>query len=133
MQPHKISHIGFGCSQTNTGVHQVAEGAAACRMCGEHPWAETFAADIRAVVADKGWQALRVSFLGRWKGEGEKCLAELRAYLDDLADPARVRRGLNYLTGSGFRSGAINPPGRARLLTELREARDAGLLRERCS
>jgi hypothetical protein len=65
--------------------------------------------DIRIVVADTEWQSLRKSFLGTWKHrdmerENILCLSE---YLDEFHDPYKVRRVLNYLTGSGFRMGKI--------------------------
>lgn len=132
MQRGAIRFVGAGCLATSSGAHQVEEGRDTCRMCGSVPsWAETFAADIRRVVADESWQLLRHSFLGRWKLEGESLLVELRRYAGDQTDPARVRRVLNYLTGSGFRSGTINPPGRAALLGELRAARERGVAQER--
>lgn len=131
MQWGEIRFRGLGCPLTHSGAHQVEEGKHWCRMCGGLPWHLTFALDIRTVVADEEWQAVRTSLLGRWKAEPAPCLAALEAYAGDLSDPARVRRVLNYLTGSGFRSGTLKPPGRARLLAELRAARERGLAEER--
>jgi hypothetical protein len=81
-------------------------------------------ADIRDVVADPEWQALRASFLGTWKRTPAENVRVLRAYVGPMTDSARVRRVLNYLTGSGFRHGAIRHPDIDALLYEVREAAD---------
>jgi hypothetical protein len=77
--------------------------------------------DIRTVVADPEWQSLRKSFLGTWKHvdmerENILCLLE---YLDDYQDPYKVRRVLNYLTGSGFRMGKIGLSDHTKSLREM--------------
>lgn len=77
--------------------------------------------DIRIVVANTEWQSLRKSFLGTWKHrdmerENILCLLE---YLDEYQDPYKVRRVLNYLTGSGFRMGKIGLSNETKRLREM--------------
>jgi hypothetical protein len=83
---------------------------------------EALRMDIREVVADPEWQALRESLVGTWKSQGPENAARLRAYVGDFKDPLRVRRVLNYLTGTGFRSGAIACPEAGTLREEVRAA-----------
>lgn len=56
---------------------------------------------------DPEWQELRKSFLGTWKHSPVQNIHKLREYLGDFTDYLKLRRVLNYLTGSGFRSGKI--------------------------
>lgn len=81
--------------------------------------------DIKEIVNDPEWQALRVSFLGTWKKQAEENVAALRQYLalakDDYA--LRRRRIHNYLTGSAFRIGVIAHPSIDQLLSEIRAAK----------
>lgn len=80
--------------------------------------------DIRKVVAEPEWQALRVSFLGTWKTHPKQNVVALRAYLaKDPSDAFRWRRVHNYLTGSAFRMGIIASPEIAKLLGEVRKER----------
>lgn len=79
--------------------------------------------DIRQVVNDKLWQSIREAFVGTWKDTPEKNVARLRQYLGSKQsswNPLRVRRVLNYLTGSAFRTGRISNPGITSLLTQIR-------------
>jgi hypothetical protein len=64
---------------------------------------------IQKLVKNKEWQALRESFLGRWKKEPEALVQELRDYLGPLneAPTEKIKIVLNYLTGTGFRLGKI--------------------------
>jgi len=64
--------------------------------------------DIKIVVADPEWQKLRSQFVGTWKTNASGNVKLLKAYLDDYTDPFKIRRVLNYLTGSTFRIGIIN-------------------------
>jgi hypothetical protein len=83
--------------------------------------------DIRRVVADPEWQRLRASMVGTWMGFPYYNVARLRKYLGAWDDPMRLRRVLNYLTGSGFRSGAIQHAVVTALRNEVRAAWVAGL------
>ena len=75
--------------------------------------AEVRAMHIRQVVDDAEWQRLRESFLGTWKHTPAKNTERLREYLEQATPQdewLRVRRVLNYLTGTGFRIRIIGCP-----------------------
>lgn len=77
--------------------------------------------DIREVVNDEYWQALRTSFLGTWKSTPMQNVARLRRYLNDEDwGVDAVARVLNYLTGTAFRIGAIDAPSITLLREDLR-------------
>ena len=79
------------------------------------------ATNIKIVVAEPEWQKVRLGLKGRWNSEGKQCVAELRAYWNkDRNDPWRVRRMLNYVTCSGFRTSAIKEPSIEKLREEVR-------------
>lgn len=66
-------------------------------------WKFVKSEDIRSVVNDDDWQTLRKSFVGTWKHTPVENVKKLREYVGDKNDPYKVRRVLNYLTGSAFR------------------------------
>lgn len=69
------------------------------------------ATNIQEVVDDPEWQKLRLWLKGKWAQQGPECVKRLRDYFNkDKSDPWRVRRVLNYVTCSGFRTGAIKEP-----------------------
>jgi len=76
--------------------------------------------DIKKVVDDPDWQKLREGFVGTWKAAPVHNTALLRGYVGDMSDPLKVRRVLNYLTGSGFRIGVISHPDITKLRDEIR-------------
>lgn len=79
------------------------------------------ATNIQEVVDDPEWQKLRVWLKGKWVQHGPKCVRRLREYFEkDKNDPWRVRRVLNYVTCSGFRTGAIKEPSVDSLRDEVR-------------
>ncbi len=71
---------------------------------------EVKALDIKIVVADPEWQKIRSDLKGTWKNEVYNNIKILRAYVGDMSDPFKVRRVLNYITGSAFRIGIIHSP-----------------------
>ena len=77
--------------------------------------------DIRDIVKDDEWQALRASFVGQWTANGNQCVKALKRYVGDMSDPWRVARVYNYLTGTAFRLGTIKNAGAHHL--KLRVAR----------
>jgi hypothetical protein len=79
--------------------------------------------DIRQVVADPEWQALRASFVGTWMKTPVENIEKLREYLGDFSDPLKLRRVHNYLTGTAFRIRLISHPAIDHLLLHVREAR----------
>ena len=82
---------------------------------------EVSAMDIREVVKEEEWQALRLLLLGTWKKSPNRSVGWLIQYLTRIgkfddgsgeveledACPLRLRRVHNYLTGTVFRSGTI--------------------------
>lgn len=78
--------------------------------------------DIKKIVDDPIWQSLRKSFLNTWKHQPEKNISTLRQYLGDMHDKRKLRRVLNYLTGTGFRTNTISHPSITRLLIDVRNA-----------
>lgn len=79
------------------------------------------ATNIQEVVDDPEWQRLRLWLKGKWAKQGPECVERLRRYFEkDKNDPWRVRRVLNYVTCSGFRTGAIKEPSVDSLREEVR-------------
>lgn len=78
--------------------------------------------DIKQIVADPEWQAIRGAFVGTWKKTPVANVEVLRAYLyaTDPVEYLRWRRVYNYLTGSAFRIGVIAHPSIDQLLAEVR-------------
>ena len=64
---------------------------------------------IRDIVKDPAWQKIRESLLGKWKTEPDKCCAKVRSYVTPLSSVSndKLRIVMNYLTGTGFRTGRI--------------------------
>lgn len=81
---------------------------------------EVKALDIKIVVADPEWQKIRSSFVGTWKTDAKKNISILKKYVGDMTDPFKIRRVLNYLTGSAFRMGIINSPEIEKLRNQIR-------------
>lgn len=81
--------------------------------------------DIREIVSDPEWQALRKSFVGTWKHTPEANVTRLREYLyaTQPVEYLRYRRVYNYLTGSAFRIGVISHAAITALLDEVRAMR----------
>jgi len=78
--------------------------------------------NIQVVVDDPEWQKLRLWLKGKWAPHGPECVQRMREYFEkDKTDPYRIRRLLNYLTCSGFRTGAIKEPSADKLREEVRE------------
>jgi len=61
------------------------------------------------LVRSPEWQAVRKSLLGKWKEDPEWCCAQLRKYLGTISttDQDKIKVVMNYLTGTGFRTGRI--------------------------
>ncbi len=76
--------------------------------------------DIRQIVNDSEWQAIRESFIGTWKKTPDSNVSVLRKYLGDMSDEMKLVRVLNYLTGSGFRMGVIGNVKSNELLGEVK-------------
>ena len=70
------------------------------------------------LVRDPGWQAVRKSLLGQWMKRPEWCCSQLRKYLGPIGKTSsdKINVVMNYLTGTGFRTGRIKHP----CITKLR-------------
>lgn len=68
--------------------------------------------NIQELVKDPEWQRVRQSLLGQWKTDPEWCCLQLKHYLGNIKTTSddKLRIVGNYLTGTGFRTGAINAP-----------------------
>jgi hypothetical protein len=85
---------------------------------------------VKEIVKDPSWQKVRQNLIGNWKERPNWCVAQLRKYIGSVhsADEKKLKLVLNYLTGSGFRSGAISsrdnpsiPKLRAEISAELKK------------
>ena len=64
---------------------------------------------IKDLVQDPAWQKVRQSLLGKWKEQPEWCCSQLRKYLGNIKTTKHIklRIVMNYLVGTGFRTGKI--------------------------
>lgn len=62
---------------------------------------------IKELVKNPEWQKLRKSFEGTWTKNYQSNCFKLRDYLGDMKDEKKLRIVMNYLTGTGFRTGKI--------------------------
>jgi len=61
------------------------------------------------LVKSPEWQKVRESLLGQWATRSEWCCAQLQKYLGNISTTSKdkIKVVMNYLTGSGFRTGKI--------------------------
>ncbi len=61
------------------------------------------------LVTSKEWQKVRKSLLNNWMKRPEWCCQQLRKYLGNVgtAPLPKLNVVMNYLTGTGFRTGRI--------------------------
>ena len=73
------------------------------------------------LVRSEEWQAVRKSLLGQWKERPEWCCSQLRKYLGSISTTSndKIKVVMNYLTGTGFRTGKIKHPCITALRTQL--------------
>jgi len=79
---------------------------------------------IRVIVKREDWQALRKTFIGTWNKTPDENVVRLREWLGpvDEATNDELRIMMNYLTGTGFRTGTItNTPEIRRLRNDVSE------------
>jgi CRISPR/Cas system-associated protein Csm6 len=76
---------------------------------------------IRDLVRDQEWQKVRKSLLGQWKEKPEWCCAQLNRYLGSTSSTTnkKIRIVMNYLTGTGFRTGRITHSCITKIRTQL--------------
>lgn len=61
------------------------------------------------LVRSANWQRIRTALLGQWSKRPEWCCAQLRRYLGPIGSTStdKLNVVMNYLTGTGFRTGRI--------------------------
>jgi len=76
---------------------------------------------IRELVKRKDWQKLRESLVGQWAKKPEWCCDQLRKWLGPVskASEDKLRIMMNYLTGTGFRTGRIKHKCISKLRAEI--------------
>lgn len=75
---------------------------------------------IKHIVKRNDWQKLRKSFIGTWNKTPQKNIKELRKWLGPVkkTEKEKLRIVMNYLTGTGFRTGTIEPHPSIQLLRD---------------
>lgn len=70
------------------------------------------------LVKSSEWQAVRKRLLGQWKEKPDWCCSQLRSYLGSISGTSKdkIKVVMNYLVGTGFRTGTIKHP----CITKLR-------------
>jgi hypothetical protein len=77
---------------------------------------------VREIVKREDWQELRRSFIGTWNKTPDENVRRLREWLGPVEEASNdeLRIVMNYLTGTGFRTGTItNTPEIRRLRKEI--------------
>jgi hypothetical protein len=76
---------------------------------------------IKDLVKDLTWQKVRESLLGKWAEHPEECCKVLRRFMGDIHSTSneKLRILMNYLTGTGFRTGRISHPCITKLRSEI--------------
>ena len=77
------------------------------------------------LVRSPQWQAVRKSLLGQWKERPTWCCSQLRKYLGSVSSASndKLKVVMNYLTGTGFRTGRIKHPCISSLRTQISSER----------
>lgn len=77
------------------------------------------------LVRSSQWQAVRRSLLGQWSTRPEWCCSQLRRYLGSVSATSndKIKVVMNYLTGTGFRTGRIKHPCITKLRAQLSSER----------
>jgi len=76
---------------------------------------------ISDIVKRKDWQKLRESLKGKWSEDPEGCIKKLRSWLGNIrtTQEDKLRIVMNYLTGTGFRTGRIKHISISKLRAEI--------------
>lgn len=77
--------------------------------------------NIAQLTRDAEWQKVRKQLLNRWMSMPDWCCLKLRKYLGPINSTPnnKIKIVMNYLTGTGFRTGRINHPCITKLRSEL--------------
>jgi hypothetical protein len=67
------------------------------------------AVKVKNLVSDPEWQRVRQSLVGNWNLKPEECCSQLIKFLGPVENTPeeKLRIVMNYLTGTGFRTGKI--------------------------
>lgn len=78
---------------------------------------------VKEIVKDPAWQKVRVSLLGQWSKIPDWACSQLRKYLGSISGTSneKLRIVMNYLTGTGFRTGKISHPCISKLRNDISE------------
>ena len=79
-------------------------------------------APIKELVKDSEWQKLREDLKGKWTKDPLGNCHKLRSYLGSMNDEKKLRIVMNYLVGSGFRTGKIKHPCIQKLRNDISKA-----------
>lgn len=73
------------------------------------------------LVKNAQWQQVRQSLLGQWKEKPTWCCLQLRRYLGSISTTSKdkIKVVMNYLVGTGFRTGTIKHPCISKLRAQL--------------
>lgn len=78
---------------------------------------------IQELVKRDDWQKIRKSLIGQWNKEPEECLKKIKQWMGNvrMTNMDKLYIVLNYLTGTGFRTKAINYEPVTALKEEIKE------------
>jgi hypothetical protein len=73
------------------------------------------------LVKSPEWQKVRQSLVGQWIKKPDWCCSQLRKYLGPISHTSndKIKVVMNYLIGTGFRTGKIKHPCIQSLRTQL--------------
>ena len=76
---------------------------------------------MKDLVKRSDWQEVRQSLLGKWKIDPKGSCKKLRLFLGNIktTEEDKLRIVMNYLTGTGFRTGRIKHPEISKLRSEI--------------
>jgi hypothetical protein len=76
---------------------------------------------VKDIVKRPDWQAVRKRLLGQWKERPHWACSQLKRWLGPTSQASndKLRIVMNYLTGTGFRTGRIKPQCVIRLRTQI--------------
>ena len=76
---------------------------------------------MRQLVQNPKWQIVRRSLVGTWKEKPQWACDQLNKFIGQMSTTSndKLKIVMNYLTGSGFRTGKISHPCIASLRTQI--------------
>ena len=77
------------------------------------------------LVSSSDWIRVRKSLLGKWKANPKWCCSQLKNYFGNISTTSndKIKVVMNYLTGTGFRTGKIKHPCISNLRAQLSSER----------